>query len=431
MRARERRRRSPSSAAQPRASDEGRAVLVIDALSYVVPYALVLMLVVTVHELGHFLMARSLGVAVDVFSIGFGPALLRWKDRGGVEWRLAAIPLGGYVRFAGDADPSSSVPDSAELEDLRRQVARREGDAAVANYYHFRPVWQRAAIAAAGPAANFLLSMLLFTGLLMAFGDARVTPRVRGVMADAPAARAGFQSGDLITAINGRPVDDFERVVAYVQGHTGAPIRFTVRRGTPPRALDLMVTPERRPWRDPLTGQMAQVGTIGLYGVRDAADVVRVRYDLPQAIVAGAGRVGDIIGSTLTYFGRLARGLESGDQLSGPIRMAQASHAIAAGAMQVKAPMPARVGAGAVALLSVAAVISVAIGFMNLLPIPILDGGHLVFYAYEAIARRPAAASVQAAGARVGLVLVFALMLFATWNDLRQPLLRWLGGTFS
>lgn len=406
-------------------------MLLVNAVLYILPYVLVLTLVVTVHELGHFLVARSFGIAVDTFSLGFGPRLASWRDRAGVEWRVSAIPLGGYVRFAGDAEPSSTVPDQAELDDLRRQVKAREGAAAEANYYHFRPVWQRAAVAAAGPAANFLLSAALFASLLFAFGDVRVIPRVYAVLPGGPAAQAGFQPGDVITAMNGRPVVDFERMAGYVQQHAGAPIRFTVRRGAPPRSLDLVATPRRGPWREPLTGQTVQVGSIGVLNMRGPGDTVRVRYNAAQAVVAGVGRVGDIIGSTVTYLGRLARGLESGDQLGGPIRMAQASHAIAADAMHAKASPAVKLGRWGLALLSVAAVISVAIGFMNLLPIPILDGGHLLFYAYEALARRPAAASVQAAGMRVGLVLVLALMLFATWNDLRQPLLRILGGLSS
>ena len=403
-------------------------MLILTPVLYILPYVLVLTLVVTVHELGHFLMARSLGVAVETFSLGFGPRLASWRDRSGVEWRLSAIPLGGYVKFAGDAEPSSTVPDQAELDDLRRQVQAREGAAAERNYYHFRPVWQRAAVAAAGPMANFLLSAALFAGLLFAFGDQRVVPRVYAVTPGSPAAAAGFRPGDVITAMNGRPVNDFERMANYVQQHAGAPIGFTVRRGDPPQSVHLVATPRRMMWREPLTGQQVQVGAIGLLNMHAPGDVVRVRYNAAQAVVAGVGRVGDIIGSTVTYLGRLARGLESGDQLGGPVRMAQASHAIAADAMHANASPAVKLGRWALALLSIAAVISVAIGFMNLLPIPILDGGHLLFYAYEALARRPAAASVQAAGMRVGLVLVLALMLFATWNDLRQPLLRILGG---
>jgi regulator of sigma E protease len=405
----------------------------LDAVLYVAPYLLVLTVVVTVHELGHFLVARAFGMAVDVFSIGFGPTLLSWRDRAGVEWRVAAVPLGGYVKFAGDADPSSSVPDGATVDALRREVRAREGAAGERRYFHLRPVGERAAVAAAGPVANFLFSVVLFAALLFAMGDLKTTPRVRGVLPDSPAERAGFQVGDLVTSVDGRPVDDFDRIVLFVQGHAGDPVRFGVLRGAPgaQRRLELTATPVRKGYRDPLTGQTLQVGAVGLYNPHAAADQVRVRYTPAQAVAAGAGRVGEIVGSTLGYMGRLVRGLENGDQLGGPIRMAQASHAIAAEAMHGRTSVGARVGAGAVALLSVAAVISVAIGFMNLLPIPVLDGGHLVFYAYEALARRPAAASVQAAGMRLGLVLVLALMLFATWNDLRQPLLRMLGGALS
>ena len=402
-----------------------------DALLYVVPYLVVLTFVVTVHELGHFLVARGFGIAVDTFSIGFGPTLLSRRDRHGVEWRVAAIPLGGYVKFAGDADATSAVPDQAKLDDLRSRVQAQEGAAALPRYFQFRPVWERAAVAAAGPAANFLFSIALFAGLLMARGDLRITPRVYDVLAGSPAAHAGFLKGDLITAMNGRPVDDFKRIVGFVEQHGGTPVRLTVRRGAPPiaRSLDLVVTPTRGGLRDPETGRTIPQAALGVHFSQ--ADSVRVRYSAGQAVAGGVEQVGDIVGGTVTYLGRIARGLENGDKLQGPVGMARTSHDVVAAATHGETTVLGRIGATAAALLLLAAFISVALGFANLLPIPVLDGGHLLFYAYEAIARRPAAASVQAAGARVGLVLVLALMLFATWNNLRQPVLQMLGGPLS
>lgn len=404
---------------------------VVDALLYVVPYLVVLTFVVAVHELGHFLVARGFGIAVDVFSIGFGPTLLSWRDRHGVEWRIAAIPLGGYVKFAGDADAASTVPDQAKLDALRSRVQAQEGAGALPRYFQFRPVWERAAVAAAGPAANFLLSIALFAGLLLALGDLRITPRIYDVLPGSPAAQAGFQKGDLITAINGRPVDDFKRIVGYLEQHAGAPVRFAVRRGAPPaaRSLELIATPTRQALRDPQSGHTIPQGALGVRF--SPADSVRVRYSPAQAVDGGVEQVGDIVGSTATYLGRIARGLENGDKLQGPVGMARTTHDVVAAATKGKTTLAARAGATGSALVLLAAFISVALGFANLLPIPILDGGHLMFYAYEAIARRPAAASVQAAGARVGLVLVLALMLFATWNNLRQPVLQMLGGPLS
>ena len=307
----------------------------------------------------------------------------------------------------------------------------QEGAAALPRYFQFRPVWERAAVAAAGPAANFLFSIALFAGLLLALGDLRITPRVYDVLPGGPAAQAGFQKGDLITAINGRPVDDFKRIVGFLEQNAGVPVHFAVRRGAPPvaRNLELVATPTRQPLRDPLSGHTIPQGALGVRF--SPADSVRVRYSPAQAVAGGVEQVGDIIGSTATYLGRIARGLENGDKLQGPVGMARTSHDIVAAATRGKTTLQDRAGATVEALLLLAAFISVALGFANLLPIPVLDGGHLMFYAYEAIARRPAAASVQAAGARVGLVLVLALMLFATWNNLRQPVLQMLGGPLS
>ena len=152
--------------------------ILLGLLTYVPPFACVLLLVVTVHELGHFLMAKALGVAVEQFSIGFGRAIVRWRDRSGVEWRIGWIPLGGYVRFAGDENAASTVPDQGETEALRREIAAREGQGAVSRYYHLKPVWARSLVVAAGPAANFVLAAVIFSALLMGAGETVLPPRV-------------------------------------------------------------------------------------------------------------------------------------------------------------------------------------------------------------------------------------------------------------
>jgi regulator of sigma E protease len=399
-------------------------------LIYVIPFLFVLTLVVTIHELGHFSVARALGISVDRFSIGFGKALASWKDKSGVEWRIGWLPLGGYVRFAGDSEASSSVPDSEALAQLRKEIAAREGEAAVDKYFHFKPVWARALVVAAGPFANFILAIVLFAVLLGAVGETVVTPRVGSVVPGGAAERAGFQTGDIVKAIEGRPIDDFMQVRQYVALRAGQPIRFTVQRGE--RTVNLVATPERKLQVDRLTGADTQLGVLGLGSTARPGDISRRRYAPAEALVGGVTRTWDVLETTVFYLGRIVRGLESGDQLGGPLRIAATSGGAAKAGAEGAPNLGGQILGGFVALLSLAAVLSVGIGFMNLLPVPVLDGGHLLFYAYEAAARRPVGAKVQALGYRVGLALLLGLMLFATWNDLQQlRVFKLLGGMFS
>lgn len=386
------------------------------ALTYIIPFLLVLTLVVTVHELGHFLAAKACGVAVDRFSIGFGRAIARWTDRAGVEWRIGWMPLGGYVRFAGDAN-AASVPDGDDLEALRRDIEAREGAEAVGRYYHFKPIWQRAVIAAAGPFANFGLAIALFALLLMTVGETVLPARVDSVVPDSPAAHAGFRVGDVVQKAGGRDVDSFFELQQVVAIRAGAPTEFEVDRGG--RTVTLTATPVRQVVKDRLGGEQ-RLGVLGLQSIERAGDRTVRRYGPIGAVVGGVKRTWHVLDTTVYYLGRLISGRENADQLGGPLRIAQASGQVAqVGAEGARDFGDVLLGSG-VALLGLAAVLSVGIGFMNLLPVPVLDGGHLLFYAYEAIARRPLDARVQAAGYRVGLALLVGLMLFATWNDLQQ-----------
>lgn len=394
-------------------------------LTYVVPFLLVLTVVVTIHELGHFLIARAFGVKIDRFSIGFGRALLSRTDRHGVEWRLAWLPLGGYVKFSGDMD-ASSVPDKAGLDELRGRVVAEHGPGAERDYFHFKPVWQRALIVAGGPLANFVLAIFIFTLLFSLVGVTLRPAQVADVQAGSPAAAAGFRAGDLITGINGRPVRDASEVTRAVVLSSGDPVRFTVERAA--GVVELTAVPERRLEDDPIAGRV-RIGRVGL-GLAAAPDQIRhVRYNPVEAVGQGVRETGAVLGTTLTYLGRIFTGRESGDQLSGPLGIAKASGALANAAVQAH-PDPLVMARNlALTLTSFAAILSIGIGFLNLLPIPVLDGGHLVFYAYEAVARRPVAAAVQEAGYRVGLALLAALMLFATWNDLQKlNVFKFLGG---
>ena len=398
-------------------------------LIYVVPFLIVLTFIVTIHELGHYLIARAFGVKMDRFSIGFGRALMSRTDKRGVEWRLGWMPIGGYVKFSGDLD-ASSVPDQAGLAELRQRVIAENGPAAVRDYFHFKPVWQRALITAGGPLANFLLAITIFTLMFSVLGEQIVAPRVYGVVPGSPAAAAGFQSRDLITAVNGRPVSEGQEVTSTVMLSAGTPLIFTVERAGLP--VTLTATPQRRMEDDKIAGRIS-VSRIGL----DLRPMIRSdfqtrRLNPVQAFNKGVDQVGDVLGTTLTYIGRIFTGRESGDQLSGPLGMAKASGALANAAVDAN-PDPGAIAINLVlTMVQLAAILSIGIGFINLMPIPVLDGGHLVFYAYEAVAKKPVAAKVQEAGYRVGLALLAGLMLFATWNDLQKlNLFKFLGGLVS
>jgi regulator of sigma E protease len=398
------------------------------ALISAIAFIVVVGMVVVVHELGHFLAARALGTSIERFSIGFGKPLLRWHDRGGVEWRVSALPLGGYVKFAGD-DNAASAPDGAHLEALRREIVAREGAGALDRYFHFKPLWQRAIIVAAGPIANFVLAIAIFAALLFAFGEPTAPARVDGIRAGSPAAHAGFKVGDVVLKANGKRVTSFGALQMMVVLHSDTPMEFVVRRDG--HELPITATPVREAVRDQLD-HVQHLGVLGIeYHVRPG-DVSIRRYGPLQAVGAGADRAWDRVATTVEYLGRLITGRETAEQLSGPLGMAQLSGDIAKKTAEAAPDFPSLVANVALAFIELAANISVGIGFLNLLPVPVLDGGHLMFYAVEAVARRPLTAKVQAAGYRVGLALVLGLMLFATWNDLqRLHVLKLFGALFS
>jgi regulator of sigma E protease len=395
---------------------------------WIVPFLVVLGVVVTVHELGHFLAARWLGTAVDRFAIGFGRSIAQWTDRHGVEWRIGWLPLGGYVRFAGD-DNAASVPDAEDLDVLRRQVVAKEGPEALKRYFHFKPLWQRAIIVAAGPVANFLLATVVFAALLMAVGEPRAPARVDYVEPGSPAAAAGFQKGDVVLKADGKRIGYFEDAKRIIVLRTGLAIKFLVERDG--RELTLVGTPARGDVVDVL-GKTHRMGRMGLRFADNAEDRVLKRYGPLEALAGGVERCQDVVSNTVFYLGRMITGREKADQISGPLGMAQIASGLAKQSAEASPDLPTQAINLVLTIMTLVANISVGIGFLNLMPVPVLDGGHLLFYAYEAVARRPLAAKVQAAGYRVGLALVLGLMLFATWNDLqRLRVFNFVGGLFS
>ena len=360
----------------------------------IVPFLFILTLVVFVHVFGHFIVARWNGVAVKVFSIGFGPELFGFNDRKGTRWRISAIPLGGYVRFLGDEN-AASVAGREALEQLgeeERKVA-----------FAAQPVGPRAAIVAAGPIANFVLGIAIFAVLFAFFGREVLPPVVDEVQQGSPAEVAGFEPGDVIVAVGGSAIDyfdDFRRVVTLSAGQE---LSVLVERGG--EQLELFVTPFSEETADPLGGVYRR-GMIGIQQTIEDGEYSTVYLSIPLAIVAGADETWFIITQTIRFVGRLFVGRESLDQISGPITVAR------------YAGEAASVSFGT--LLALAAYLSVSIGFINLLPIPLLDGGHLLFFGLEAVRRRPVGERAQEIGIRIGLVLVLLLMVVAIGNDIAR-----------
>jgi len=394
-----------------------------NAALYVVPFLFLITVIVTVHEFGHFLTARACGVAVDRFSIGFGRAIVSFKDRWGVEWRIGWLPLGGYVKFAGD-DNAASVPDQEDLESLQSRIARREGVGAELRYFYFKPLWQRALIVAAGPAINFVFAILLFALLFATVGDPNGRMSVMRVNPGSAAATAGIQVGDTITAADGHRLDRFEDLQAYVQDRPGVLMDLTVTRAG--RTIVLPITPGVEVQTNPAGGSVRA----GLLGIMSQGTLQRDAP--PQALWRGAEMTWTTVARTGYYVGRLVDG-KSGWPFSGLFGTARATGTLTKDTIAASQSDHVNVAlALAVEFAQLAALLSTSIGLVNLLPIPVLDGGHLLFYAYEAVARRPLPAQAQAAGYRVGLALLVGLMLFTAWNDLqRMQLFHFLGALFS
>ncbi|HEX8165799.1 MAG TPA: RIP metalloprotease RseP [Beijerinckiaceae bacterium] len=361
-------------------------------LSYVIPFLVVLTVVVFIHELGHFLVGRWCGVGVNAFSIGFGPEIVGFTDRHGTRWKLSAIPLGGYVKFAGDIN-GASVPDAASLSRMSAE------ERAVS--FHHKTVVQRAAVVAAGPIANFILAIAIFSAITYVGGRQILAPRVDVVQPGSAAEKAGFRPGDLVLSINGRSISSFTDMQRIVSASADDEISVTIDRDG--RQMTLTAVPDLKEQETPFGKQ--RIGLLGLQASRGPEDLKHVKYGLLESIRLGTYETWYVVERTFTYIGRLVVGRESADQLSGPIRIAQVSGQVA------------NLG-GPSGLVSLVAVLSVSIGLINLFPIPLLDGGHLLFYGIEALRGRPLSDRAQEIGFRIGLAIVVMLMLFATWNDI-------------
>ena len=354
---------------------------------YVGVFLVVLTVLVFVHELGHYLIARRNGVRIEVFSIGFGPELFGWWDRAGTRWKFSAIPLGGYVKMFGDADASSGLP-MARLGQLT--AAEREVS------FHYKRLGQRAAIVAAGPIANFVFAIVVLALLFMTWGQPFTPAEVGQVVERSAAEAGGIRAGDTIVSIDGRTVERFEDVQQVVRLNPNVPMAMVVKRDG--ENVTLRVTPTLVEENDRLGRH--QVGQLGIRG----GGTKYIQRDPATAVVRAVGETWNLSAATLGAMGQMLIGTRTTDELGGPLRIAQLSGEVAQG--------------GVVPLLWFMAVLSVNLGLINLFPVPVLDGGHLLFYAAEAVRGKPLGQRAQEYGFRVGLALVLTLMVFATWNDL-------------
>ncbi len=366
---------------------------IMDVLSaptdYLLPFIVALTVIVFIHELGHYLVARWFGVTIEVFSVGFGREMFGWHDRHGTRWKVCWIPLGGYVKFKGDANATSLPEATSEPAD--------------AGNFHGKPVWQRAAVVAAGPIANFILAIALFTGLFAFAGMPSTEPRAQSVMAGSAAEKVGILPGDLIKAVDGRPIETFNDLVAAVQFRGGETLNLQIdRSGTP---VTLKIVPEVKEESDGFGGTI-RVGRLGIKIENKNGVTPMRRLPFTEAVAKGTEQTWRIVSLTFVSLGKIFKGEESAKQIGGMISMGKAAGDAAS--------------SGAYGFIGLIAFFSVSIGIINLFPVPMLDGGHLVYYAIEAVRGKPVGQQAQEWGFRVGLSLVVMLMAFGFGNDLTR-----------
>ena len=367
-------------------------------IGYIIPFLFVLTIVVFFHELGHFLVARWCGVRVLTFSVGFGPEIVGFDDRYGTRWKLSWIPLGGYVKFFGD-DNAASVPDEAAIANMTEAEKRL-------SFVH-QPVGRRAAIVAAGPIANFILAIIIFATIFAFYGRQTTTARVDTVVPNSAAAAAGLKPGDVVLAIDGRTIESFSDMQRVVSANAGRTLTFQIDRGGAP--MTLTATPALKQSKDGFGNSTCQA-VLGVSRSMAPGDIKTEHVNPLAAVWLGTKETWFIIDRTFSYIGGLFTGRECADQLGGPIRIAQISGQVAT--------------LGFLPVLHLAAMLSVSIGLLNLFPVPLLDGGHLMFYLVEATRGRPLSAKAQEIGFRIGFAIVVMLMIFTVFNDTIQLLPR-------
>lgn len=363
------------------------SILTGNILSFIV----VLSIVVFVHEMGHYLVGRWCGIHAEVFSIGFGKEIWGYEAKDGTRWRIALIPLGGYVKFMGDQNPSS-MGQSDQDESL--------SEADRARSFHHASLLSRSLTVIAGPMANFILTILIFTTMFAVYGRQVADPIISEIIAQSPAERAGLEVGDRFISVDGIEISVFQDLRRYVTSRPETQIEITIERAGEERVLTLV--PDRVETEDQF-GNLLEEGRMGVIVNAESGNFRTQTYNLPQAAGQAFSESWFIVTRTFDYIGNIFVGREDARQLSGPIGIAKVSGQVAT--------------IGVVALIQLTAIISLSIGLLNLMPVPILDGGHLVFYAIEAVLGRPVSPKTQEMAFRVGLLLLVSLMIFTTFND--------------
>ncbi len=384
---------------------------------FIVSFLTVISLLVFFHELGHYSVARFFNVAVERFSIGFGKTLKSWTARSGTEWTIKAIPLGGYVKFLGDAGAASN-PDTQRLAQIKQDIEGKlesgESEIDVESCFHFKPLWQRALIVLAGPLANFLLAIIVFAGLAIALGTQDIKSFVIEVLPESAAMTAGVEAGDVFLTLDGKDVSLAKDLISYVALRSDVKLTAQVKRGND--ILEFSITPQRKSRKDFIGGE-SRIGTLGIrIGGEEA--LVTESYGLFSGLNYGVKEVGQSIAMTGKYVGRIFTGDEDGKALGGVVRIATMTGKTAVDTAKLEISVSDRLKAMALKLLQLSAALSIGLGVANLMPIPVLDGGHLVYYGYEAVAGRPLSEKKQEQGFRVGLFVLLTLLVIFTLNDI-------------
>jgi len=353
----------------------------------ILAFALVIGPLVFIHEMGHYLVGRWFGVHAETFSIGFGNEIRGWTDKRGTRWKLAWMPLGGYVRFAGDMSPASTpTQEWLSLPDAERNRT-----------FQAKPVWQRALIVLAGPAVNFLFALIVLGGFALAYGQSQTPPVAARIIAQSAAEKGGLREGDRILSINDRAVATFDDVAQIVQYRPNELLDLGIERAGKP--MNLAIAAGVRVERDRF-GTEYKLGSLGI----ESAKPVVVPVSLLEAPGVAVKRVGQIVRTMVDTLGQVITGRRAVKELGGPLKIAQVS-----GEQITQGPED---------FIFFVALISINLGFINLLPVPMLDGGHLLFYAIEAVRRKPVGVAAQEWAFRSGLLMLLGLMVFVTFNDL-------------
>lgn len=368
----------------------------IELPHYLLSFVIVLTVIVFVHEFGHYVVARLCGVKIETFSIGFGREIFGFTDRAGTRWKFSLLPLGGYVKMFGDAGAASTA-------DIDKIEAMNAAERKVS--FHFQALWKKALIVAAGPAANFLLTIAVFTFFIFTTGLASTEPVVGDVLKDSPAAEAGLQKGDRILTLDGREMRRFDDISSAMVTSIGAPVTLEVKRGD--RVFSQAITPRVIEEKDML-GNPVSRPIIGI----SSKQMVFEDVGLATALAEAVRRTYGLCVASLKVLGQMVTGDRSLEELKGPVGIAKLS----GDATKQGETLSETVRT----VLWFIALLSANLGLINLFPIPMLDGGHLTFYAVEAVRGRPMAERFQEFGYRVGVVFIVTLMAFTLYNDLRQ-----------